>query len=176
MTFVLQELGKKQFLSPAIQTDAIIQLTNYMTRYFEGSTRAADYKPTCAICFDMSGTGKTTTIVEASRKSGSIRAPISLIDDVLFKPLLDSCKNMGEKQNPPLELQDSISYSNMEKYFRKRFQSVLVQLFEGIIEQLNIIEPEASVIKITIPDYISPTKPGFPETMEKQHPFAWLRI
>ena len=166
MTFVLQKLDEGQFLSPAIQTDAIIQLTNYMTRYFKGSKRTADDKPTCAVCFDMSGTGKTTTIVEASRMSGSIRAPISLIDDVLFKPLLDSCKNMGEKQDPPLELQDSISYSNIEKYFGKRFQTVLVQLFEGIIEQLNSIEPEATVIEITIPDYISPTKTDFPLVKE----------
>jgi hypothetical protein len=50
-----------------------------------------DDKPTFAIYYDMSGTGKTTTISEASKKSGSIRTPISLIDDVLFKPLLDSC-------------------------------------------------------------------------------------
>ena len=107
MTFVLQELGKKQFLSPAIQTDAIQKLAQYMKIYTKEEP-GPDDKPTCAVCFDMSGTGKTTTIVEASKNSGSIRAPISLIDDVLFKPLLDSCKNMGEKQNPPLELQDFI--------------------------------------------------------------------
>ena len=86
MTFVLQKLDEGQFLSPAIQTDAINKLTNYMTSYFKGSKRTADDKPTCAICFDMSGTGKTTTIMEASKNSGSIRAPISLIDDVLFAP------------------------------------------------------------------------------------------
>ena len=69
---------------------------------------------------------------------------------------------MGENQDPPLELQDSISYSNIEKYFNQRFQTVLVQLFEGIIEQLNRIEPVATVIEITIPNYVSPTKTDFP--------------
>jgi hypothetical protein len=162
MTFVLQELDGGQFLSPAIQTYAIIQLTDYMTRYFKGSKRTADDKPTCVICFDMSGTGKTTTIVEASKNSGSIRAPISLIDDVLFKPLLDSCKSIGEKQDPPLALKDSISYSNVENYFEKRFEAVLIQLFKGIIEQVNSIEPEATVIEITMSAYISPTKTDFP--------------
>ena len=144
MTFVIQKLNEGQFLSPAIETDAIAKLANYMTSYCKGSKSTAFDKPTCAVCFDMSGTGKTTTIVEASKKSGSIIAPISLIDDVLFRPLLDSCKSMGTKQNPPLELQDSISYSKIENYFGKRYQTALVQLFEGIIEQLNSIKPDYS--------------------------------
>ena len=114
----------------------------------------------------MSGTGKTTTIVEASKKSGSIRAPISLIDDVLFKPLLKSCKTMGTKQTPPLELQDLISYSIVEDNFERRFEIVLAQLFQSIIDKLINIDHTATFIEITIPKYISPTKPGFDEIME----------
>jgi len=165
MSFVLQELGKKQFLSPAIETNAIQKLSEYMTVYNKEEP-GPDDKPTCAVCFDMSGTGKTTTIVEASKKSGSIRAPISLIDDVLFKPLLKSCKTMGRKQNPPLELQDLISYSNVEDYFEERFEIVLAQLFQSIIDKLINIDPGATVIEITIPDYISPTKTDFPFVKE----------
>ena len=165
MTFVLQELGKKQFLSPAIETKAIQKLAEYMTVYNSEEPSPFD-KPTCAVCFDMSGTGKTTTIVEASKNSGSIIAPISLIDDVLFKPLLKSCKTMGTKQTPPLDLQDFISYSNVEDYFEKRFEIVLAQLFQSIIDKLINIDPGATFIEITIPKYISPTKPGFDETMD----------
>ena len=66
--------------------------------------------------------------------------------------------NMGEKQNPPLEEEDFISLDKVEEYFVLRFKTVLAQLFEGINEQLNSIEPEATVVEITIPDYISPTK------------------
>jgi hypothetical protein len=166
MTFILQELNEGQFLSPAIQTNAITELAKYMRSYFRGSNKTADDKPTCAVCFDMSGTGKTTTIMEASTMSGSIRAPISLIDNELFRPLLDSCKDMGEKQDPPLKLQDSISYSKIEKYFGKRFQTVLAQVFDVIIEQLNRIDTEATVIEIAIPNYISPTKTDFPLEQE----------
>lgn len=165
MTFVLQELGKKQFLSPAIETKAIQKLAEYMTVYNNEEPGPFD-KPTCAVCFDMSGTGKTTTIVEASKNSKSIVAPISLIDDVLFKPLLKSCKTMGTKQTPPLDLQDLISYSNVEDYFEKRFEIVLAQLFQSIIDKLINIDPGATFIEITIPKYISPTKPGFDETMD----------
>jgi hypothetical protein len=165
MTFVLQQLGKKQFLSPAIETKAIQKLAEYMTVY-QKEEPGPDEKPTCAVCFDMSGTGKTTTIVEASKKSGSIRAPISLIDDVLFRPLLSLCKNTGEKQDPPLELEDLISYSKVEEYFEKRFEIVHSQLFQSIIEKLNKIDLGATFIEITIPKYISPTKPVFDETME----------
>ena len=165
MTFVLQELGKKQFLSPAIETNAIQKLAEYMTVYNKEEP-GPDDKPTCAICFDMSGTGKTTTIMEASKNSGSIRAPISLIDNVLFKPLLKSCKNMGEQHNPPLEPEDLISYSKVEDYFEKRFEIVLAQLFQSIIDKLGNIKLGDTSIEITIPKYISPTKPGFDETMD----------
>ena len=61
MPFVLQELGNSQFLSPAIETKAITKLAEYMTLYNKKDP-GPDDKPTCAICFDMSGTGKTTTI------------------------------------------------------------------------------------------------------------------
>ena len=165
MTFVLQKLGRKQFLSPAIETKAIQKLAEYMTVYNKEEP-GPDDKPTCAVCFDMSGTGKTTTIVEASKNSNSIIAPISLIDDVLFRPLLKSCKTMGTKQNPSLGLQDLISYSNVEDYFEERFEIVLAQLFQSIIDKLINIDPEATFIEITIPKYNYPTKPGFDEKMD----------
>ena len=164
MTIVLQELNEGQFLSPAIQTDAIMKLTKYMCDYFKGTNRSADDKPTCAVCFDMSGTGKTTTIVEASKNSNSIRAPFSLIDDLLFKPLLKSCKTMGNP-DPPMKKTDFIDYETVEDYFALRFETGLAQLFEGIMEQLAQIEPTATVIEVTIPDYISPTKPVFPDVI-----------
>lgn len=43
---------------------------------------------------------------------------------------------------------------------------MLVQLFQAIIKELNSIEPETTVIEITIPDYIYPTKTDFPPVKE----------
>ena len=54
MTFVLKKLDEGQFLSPAIETEAIQKLAEYMTVYNKGKPGPSD-KPTCAICFDMSG-------------------------------------------------------------------------------------------------------------------------
>ena len=61
MTFILQKLGKNQFLYPVIQTKAIQNLTDYMETY-QKEEPGPDDKPTCAVCFDMSGTGKTTLL------------------------------------------------------------------------------------------------------------------
>jgi ATP-dependent phosphoenolpyruvate carboxykinase len=66
MTFVRQQLGKKQFLSPAIETKAIQKLADYMNVYNKEEP-GPDDKPTCAICFDMSGTGKTTLSADPHR-------------------------------------------------------------------------------------------------------------
>lgn len=163
MTFILKQLGKDQFLSPAIPTTAIEKLSNYMTTHFSADP-CLDDKPTCVICFDMSGSGKTTTIMEASKCSNSIRAPISLIDNEL---LLNSCKNMASIQNPPLGPEDFIFYNTVETYFEKRFQIVLAKLFKSIMEQLSTLNSSniesGANINITIPKYISPTNVAFPD-------------
>jgi hypothetical protein len=167
MTFIRKHLNTSQFLSPTIQTNAIQKLGEYMEAYFSREPNP-DAKPTCVNCFDMSGSGKTTTIMEAAKNSNSFRVPISLIDNLLFRPLLDSCKNMGETQDPPLDPEDYISYEKVERYFEKRFQTVLTQLFQCIIEKFNALESSnwntgSNLIHVTLPDYISPTKPGFPD-------------
>lgn len=91
---------------------------------------------------------------------------LSLIDNPLFRPFLDSCKTMGAKQDPPLKKEDFISLDKVEEYFVLRFKTVLAQLFQCIIEKLNHLDPAATVIEITIPKYISPTKTEFIEIME----------
>ena len=111
-----------------------------MNTYYDTEPSVAD-KPTCAICFDMSGTGKTTTIMEASKESKSIYCPIVLINNELFVPMLKSCKNMGERQQPPLEPADFVDHETVVAYFEERFQTVLALLFQCIIEQLNASHP-----------------------------------
>jgi hypothetical protein len=102
--------------------------------------------------------------MEAAKNSNSFRVPISLIDNLLIRPLLDSCKNMGETQDPTLDPEDS--YEKVKRYFEKRFQTVLNQLFPCIIEKFNALESsnwntDSNLIHVTLPNYISPTKPGF---------------
>ena len=152
---------QEQFLSPAFKTTAITRLSERMDTHL-GKEPAVDDKPTCAICFDSSGTGKTTTIMEAAKESNCIRAPISLINNELFRPILDSCKKMGRKQNPPLEPTDFIEYGVVQDYFEERFQTVLIQLFQSITEQLNTKDTVGATIQVAIPKYISPTKTEFP--------------
>jgi len=137
MTFIRKHLNTRQFLSPVIQTNAIQKLSEYMKIYFS-TEQSPDEKPTCVNCFDMSGSGKTTTIMEAAKNSNSFRVPISLIDNQLFRSLLKSCKNMGETQDPFLYPEDYISYEKVERYFEKRFQTVLTQLFQCIVEKLTL--------------------------------------
>ena len=64
--FVIKYLKGAQFLSPAVQTAAITSLADRMTTHFAGEGWDPNDKPTCVTCFDMSGTGKTTTIMELS--------------------------------------------------------------------------------------------------------------
>ena len=70
MTFILKQLGQDQFLTPAIPTTAIQQLSEMMTTHFSKDP-SPDDKPTCVTCFDMFGSGKTTTIMEAAKNSSS---------------------------------------------------------------------------------------------------------
>ena len=79
-----------QFLSPAIKTTAIERLTEFMNIYYATEPTHAD-NAACAICFDMSGTGKTTTIMKASKESNSIYCPVVLSNNDLFVPMLKSC-------------------------------------------------------------------------------------
>ena len=158
MPFIRKHLNTSQFLSPAIQTSAIQKLSEYMKVYFS-SEPSSDQKPTCVNCFDMSGSGKTTTIMEASKNSNSFRVPISLIHNQLFRSLLHSCKNMGETQDPPLNPDDYISYDKVERYFEKRFQTVLTLLFQCILEKLNALESSNCKSNLIHADCIPPTKP-----------------
>ena len=131
--FVIRRLDGAQFLSPAIETNAIKLLAHKMTTHFLGANIDSDDKPTCVTCFDVSGSGKTTTIKEAAKISNSTRAPISLINNQIFTELFLSCRNFGELQNPPLKLDDLVSYDIAEKYMSARFDTVLMQLFQSII-------------------------------------------
>ena len=164
--FQIKKLGVDQFLSPAIKTTAIERLSEYMNTYYDTEPSVAD-KPTCVICFDMSGTGKTTTIMEASKESKSIYCPIVLINNELFVPMLQSCSGMGRKQNPPLHPTDFIDSEIVKAYFKERFQTVLALLFQCIIEQLNAVDAthldRGATIKVAPPKYISPTSAGFPQ-------------
>ena len=153
---------QEQFLSPAVKTTAITRLSEHMNIHFSKEP-AVDDKPTCAICFDSSGSGKTTTIMEAAKESNCIYCPISLINNTLFRPMLNSCKNMGQTQNPPLDMTAHIEYNFVKDYFEKRFQTVLIQLFQSIMEQLNTIDTVGATIRVSIPNYISPTKTEFPK-------------
>jgi hypothetical protein len=87
--FVVKKLSRNQFLEPAIETDAIRQLSSFMKSYSRGDQTVAD-KPTCVTCFDMSGSGKTTTILEASKKASCFIVHISLINNPLFRMLFKS--------------------------------------------------------------------------------------
>ncbi|KAI8891896.1 hypothetical protein BC833DRAFT_644839 [Globomyces pollinis-pini] len=130
MSSIHKHLGRYQFLSPVIETTAIQKLNQHLTNYFNTEPGVAE-KPTCVICFDMSGSGKTTTIMEAARKSASLFTHFSLIDNVLFRPLFNYCKSTGQKQNRrPLEPDEFISYD----------QTVLIQLFHSIFEQLDNLD------------------------------------
>ena len=131
--FVIQSLDDGQFLSPAIQTMAISKLTHYMEVWFFGAKRSICDKPTCVMCFDMPGTGKTTTIMEAWQNSKSIFCHISLICNPLFTELFSSCQKFGEKQDHPFGWEDSVSYEAVEKYMVERFDTVLRQPFQRII-------------------------------------------
>jgi hypothetical protein len=159
--FVLKPLKRSQFLSPAVQTAAMTSLAQEMTTHFAGEERNPDDKPTCVTCFDMSGSGKTTTISEAAKISNSIRAPISLINNQLFTELFQSCKKFGSRQDPRLKLDDLVTFEKVENYMAERFDSVLIQLFQSIIEQLNGLDTSnlenGAVIEVSIPKYISPT-------------------
>jgi hypothetical protein len=172
--FIVKKLDEDQFLSPTVQTKAIEELSQKMVNYFNKEPGAFD-KPTCVVCFDMSGTGKTTTIKEAARNSKSLIAHISLIENRLFTPLLNSCQNMYSKQVPPLEVTDEIPYAKVQSYFKERFQSVLSQLFQSIIEAIGEMDPsksdsESNIIKVSIPKYATPSstptepKPKLPKT------------
>lgn len=166
--FILKQLGEDQFLSPPIHTNAIEQLSQYMTTYYSCEPKPDD-KPTCVTCFDMSGSGKTTTIMEASKNSNSIRVPINLINNVLFRPLFDSCKSMGKTS---MKTTDLIEYDTVVTYFKERFQIVLIQLFESIMEKLNLLDSSnitnGVIIQIEIPDYISPTSAELPTLGKKK--------
>ncbi|KAJ3370427.1 hypothetical protein HDU84_001393, partial [Entophlyctis sp. JEL0112] len=50
------------FLEPVIPTLAIDALSKYLTDRFQGLKSKSDDKPTVAVCFDTSGSGKTTTV------------------------------------------------------------------------------------------------------------------
>jgi hypothetical protein len=63
---------------------------------------------------------------------------------------------------------DYISYEKVKRYFEKRFQTVLTQPFQCIIEKLGALESSnwntgSNLIHLTHSDYISATKPGFPD-------------
>ncbi|KAJ3369454.1 hypothetical protein HDU84_001549, partial [Entophlyctis sp. JEL0112] len=62
MDFVKEPFSPNaQFLEPVIPTLAIDALSTYLTDRFKGLKSKLDDKPTVAVCFDTSGSGKTTT-------------------------------------------------------------------------------------------------------------------
>jgi hypothetical protein len=125
-----------------------------MLNYSKASKRTIVDKPTCAICFAAAGTGKTITVMEASSLTESVYCRISLLNNALFRHLLNTCKNMGEEETPPLAPEDRISFDKVEPYFEQRFQIFLAQLCESIMEQLTNLDPQVRLIDV--PDHLSP--------------------
>ncbi|KAI3652583.1 hypothetical protein MP228_002008 [Amoeboaphelidium protococcarum] len=129
--FVIKSLNRAQYLSPAVETAAITSLAHQTTTHFAGEGRDPNDKATCVTCFDMSGSGKTTTIMEAARLSKSIHAPISLLNNRLFTLLFQSCRLFGRRQDPPLKLEDYVLYEKVEEYMAERFDNMLLLLCQS---------------------------------------------
>ncbi|KAJ2994323.1 hypothetical protein HDV02_001677 [Globomyces sp. JEL0801] len=89
-------LSTETTLSPSLETPAFHSLVEYLNLRCTGTGMTADDKPQVVVCFDASGSGKTTTVREATRKVGANRVVISSNLSPVLAGVLSSCYNRNQ--------------------------------------------------------------------------------
>jgi hypothetical protein len=90
-----------------------------------------------------------------------------------------SCEKFGDRLNPPLTAAGLVPYNIAKKYMAERFDTVLSQLFQSIIEQLDSLDTSdlfnVAVIEVSIPAYISPLRTSMLNYLRLKTPTIWFQ-
>ncbi|KAI9329733.1 hypothetical protein BDR26DRAFT_872119 [Obelidium mucronatum] len=146
-------LVTNQFLQPVLPTTAIELLTNYLSHRFSGVGATAEQKPTVAVCFDTSGSGKTTTVAEAAIQAGAHRIIISPNLSPILTQVLDRCRELRhtlEKSG------NRIARMDIEEAFEGKFKSALETMFERILSLVERFQDTPSFHVMDDGTYSSP--------------------
>ncbi|KAI8925854.1 hypothetical protein BC831DRAFT_512209 [Entophlyctis helioformis] len=155
--------GREQFIKPSVITPAITSLSDTLCRLFRGLK--ASMKPVVVTCFDTSGSGKTTTAMEAARLQSACVVTLSPNTSLLLSQVLSSCERY------PFEAVGGIVNGNtVQRVFRAKFDSMLTTMFHDIEALLtsnasNCIDEAATGI-----DYVSPNASQQDVRLPKQTP------
>jgi hypothetical protein len=152
MTFIKQKIKKAQFLQPIISTPVIEELMDYLTDRFTGKGQNPADKPVVVTCFDTSGSGKTTTIMEAAKKTNTSVIIISPNLSPVLEQVLRSCHNWKQFDVH----KGFINRNEIEEVFINKFHVALETMF-GLMESIVKNHPrERFITTLDQGDYHSP--------------------
>ncbi|KAI8892734.1 hypothetical protein BC833DRAFT_610787 [Globomyces pollinis-pini] len=139
-------LSTETTLSPSLETPAFHSLVEYLNLRFTGTGMTVDDKPQVVVCFDASGSGKTTTVREATRKVGANRVIISSNLGPVLAGVLSSCYNRNQFE---IDNNGYISASAVEEKFEMKFNFALENMLcriTSIIQQHNSDVPFETIV------------------------------
>lgn len=148
----LTALNTFQFIEPVVPTNAMSFLCEQLEFLFRNMLGAQ--KPTVITCFDTSGSGKTTTVMEASKRCDACVAIISPNFTKCLRNALDSCETICSLAFKNGSL---VERKQVEMIFSQRFDSVLKAIFSTIALTLEEKADASLVMRIQDVEYISPS-------------------
>ncbi|KAI8928515.1 hypothetical protein BC831DRAFT_509991 [Entophlyctis helioformis] len=141
--------GREQFIKPSVITTAITSLSDTLGFLFRGLEPSM--KPEVVTCFDTSGSGKTTTVMEAARLQSACRVTLSPNTSLLLSQVLSSCERY------PFEAVGGIVNGNtVQRVFRAKFDSMLTTMFHDIEALLTSNASNCIDGAATGSNYVSP--------------------